>query len=106
MQVGVNYPWFDYGWDFGLGPPAWRGGRSTPGWYAEIDNHLRLFQRLGISVVRWFILADGLTYGVGDAAPVPDRIARGGWRFDPPAGRRRECHVQAARDARGHRACT
>jgi len=84
MQVGVNYPWFDYGWDFGLGPPAWRGGRSTPNWYAEIDNHLRLFQGLGISVVRWFILADGLTYGVGGAAPVPDRTRSGGWRFDPP----------------------
>jgi hypothetical protein len=84
VQVGVNYPWFDYGWDFGLGPPAWREGRSTPRWYAEIDNHLRLFQDLGISVVRWFILADGLTYGVGDAAPVPDRRASGGWRFDPP----------------------
>jgi hypothetical protein len=84
MQVGVNYPWFDYGWDFGLGPPAWRGGRSTPGWYAEIDNHLRLFQDLGISVVRWFILADGLTYGVGGTAPVPDPVASRGWRFDPP----------------------
>jgi hypothetical protein len=84
VRVGVNYPWFDYGWDFGLGPPAWRGGRSTPGWYPEIDNHLRLFQDLGISVVRWFILADGLTYGIGDAAPVPDPIARGRWRFDPP----------------------
>jgi hypothetical protein len=84
MDVGVNYPWFDYGWDFGFGPPAWRAGRSTPGWYAEIDNHLRLFQGLGISVVRWFILADGLTYGVEGAAPVPDPIASAGWRFDPP----------------------
>jgi hypothetical protein len=84
MQVGVNYPWFDYGWDFGLGPSAWRGGRTVPRWYAEIDNHLRHFQGLGISVIRWFILADGLTYGVERAAPAPDPGASGGWRFDPP----------------------
>ena len=40
MQVGVNYPWFDYGWDFGLGPPAWRGGRQTPRWFDKVDEHL------------------------------------------------------------------
>jgi hypothetical protein len=83
MQVGVNYPWLDYGWDFGLGPPAWRGGRTVPRWFAEVDDHVRHFQSLGISVVRWFILADGLTYGVGDAAPVPDPASSGDWRFDP-----------------------
>jgi len=37
MEVGVNYPWFDYGWDFGLAPPGWRGGQADPRWYAEID---------------------------------------------------------------------
>jgi hypothetical protein len=85
MQVGVNYPWFDYGWDFGLGPPAWRGDRTTPRWFSEVDEHLRHFQALGIRVVRWFILADGLTYGSEGSAPVPDPAASGGWRFDPPA---------------------
>lgn len=84
MRVGVNYPWFDYGWDFGLAPPAWRGARATPRWYAEIDNHLRHFQALGITVVRWFILADGLTYGTEGDAPVPDRVPSRGWRFTPP----------------------
>lgn len=84
MQVGVNYPWFDYGWDFGLGPAAWRGGRTTPRWYAAIDDHLRHLQSLGISVVRWFVLADGLTYGVEATAPAPDPVAAGAWRFDPP----------------------
>jgi len=83
MRVGVNYPWCDYGWDFGPGPPAWRGGWTTPRWSSEIDGHLRHFQSLGISVVRWFVLADGLSYGVGAAAPVPDRAVKGGWRFDP-----------------------
>lgn len=84
MQVGVNYPWRDYGWDFGLGPPAWRGSLAAPRWYPEIDRHLRHFQDVGIRVVRWFILADGLTYGVGAEAPVPDRAVKGGWRFEPP----------------------
>ena len=44
MQVGVNYPWFDYGWDFGLGPPPWRGNRGTPRWFDHVDDHL---ERLG-----------------------------------------------------------
>lgn len=79
MQVGVNYPWFDYGWDFGLGPPAWRSGRATPRWFDQIDGHLDKFRDVGIGVVRWFILADGLTYGSGDDAPRPDGS------FDPPA---------------------
>ena len=84
MHVGLNYPWFDYGWDFGLGPPSWRGSRTTPRWYDEIDGHLRHFQALGITVVRWFILADGFTYGVKGDAPVPDPVPARGWRFTPP----------------------
>lgn len=83
MQVGVNYPWFDYGWDFGLGPPPWRGNRGTPRWFDHVDDHLERLGDLGISVVRWFILADGLTYGTGDHAPRPEgAIAE--WRFEPP----------------------
>lgn len=81
MQVGVNYPWLDYGWDFGLGPPEWRGNRATPRWYGEVDKHLEHLHDLGISVVRWFILADGLTYGTGIDAPT---LSGGRWRFDPP----------------------
>ena len=83
MDVGVNYPWCDYGWDFGPAPPGWRS-HPTPRWAATIDEHLRHFQRLGISVVRWFVLGDGLTYGTGDQAPRQER-AGGRWRFDPPA---------------------
>jgi hypothetical protein len=84
VLVGVNYPWLDYGWDFGLGPPAWRGGRMTPRWYDSIDAHLQHFSNLGISVVRWFILADGLTYGTGLDAPTPDPARRRRWHFEPP----------------------
>ncbi|MFN8006925.1 MAG: hypothetical protein U0V70_07875 [Terriglobia bacterium] len=84
MEVGVNYPWVNYGWDFGLGPPQWRGTETSPAWYEQIDQHLQLFSMLGISVVRWFILADGLTYGIGGDAPRPDPTPGKGWRFDPP----------------------
>jgi hypothetical protein len=80
----VNSPWRDYGWDFGLASLAWHDGLATPRWYLEIDSHLRHFQDIGISVVRWFVLADGLTYGVGGKAPVPDGSVNGGWRFEPP----------------------
>jgi hypothetical protein len=83
MQVGVNYPWFDYGWDFGAAPPGWRPS-PPPRWFAEIDLHLRHFQRLGISVVRWFILGDGLTCGSGDTAPRRDPLLENEWRFDAP----------------------
>src|SRR5690348_3844734 len=84
MRVGVNYPWRDYGWDFGLGPPSWRNGRSQPRWFDLIDGHLDRFRALGITVVRWFILADGLTYGTALDAPVLDP-GTGRWRFEPPA---------------------
>src|SRR5262249_19975092 len=84
VQVGVNYPWLDYGWDFGLGRSAWRGARATPRWYAEIDEDLHHLEDLGVSVVRWFILADGLTYGTNAEAPRLTGWVRRQWHFDPP----------------------
>jgi hypothetical protein len=87
MDAGVNYPWFSYGWDFGPAPPGWRGG-PDPGWVPHIGQHLQHLAAIGVTVVRWFILADGLAYGTGPDAPKPDRCAprgRAGWRFDPPA---------------------
>jgi hypothetical protein len=84
VRVGVNYPWFDYGWDFGPAPPGWRGTRTTPFWYDALDGQLQRFGTLGISVVRWFILADGMAYGSGAAAPIEDPANAGVWHFDPP----------------------
>jgi hypothetical protein len=52
MLVGVNYPWLDYGWDFGLGPPPWRGTLTTPRWYAKSIGACHLYD-LGLGVVRW-----------------------------------------------------
>ncbi len=83
MQVGVNYPWFDYGWDFGLGPDEWRGRRLTPRWYDYIDADLEHLHSLGITIIRWFVLADGLSYGTAGEAPYLDAGSHV-WRFDPP----------------------
>jgi hypothetical protein len=87
MDVGVNYPWFSYGWDFGPAPPGWRGG-DDPAWVPHIGQHMQRLAAIGVSVIRWFILGDGLSYGTGPGAPQPDRSAApggAGWRFDPPA---------------------
>jgi hypothetical protein len=87
MDVGVNYPWFSYGWDFGPAPPGWRSGHD-PAWVPDIGQHLQHLAAIGVSVIRWFILGDGLTYGTGPDAPKLDRSAAGkgvGWTFDPPA---------------------
>lgn len=82
MQVGINYPWLDYGWDFGTPPPGWRSG-SDPRWVGRIDSDIARFKRIGVSVVRWFILGDGLTYGTGANAPQLDP-GTGQWNFSPP----------------------
>lgn len=86
MDVGVNYPWFSYGWDFGPAPAGWRGGHD-PDWVPHIGQHLQHLAAIGVSVIRWFILGDGLSYGTGPDAPKLDRLAardRAGWEFDPP----------------------
>jgi hypothetical protein len=61
--LGANYPWLNYGWDFGLPPAAWTGGRSAQEFRAAqwrtIAADLRHAADLGLSVVRWFILGDG-----------------------------------------------
>lgn len=84
MNIGVNYPWRDYGWDFGNAPPKWRES-PNPNWTYEIADDLQRFEKLGIRIVRWFILADGLAYGTGLQAPKEDATKPGQWRFhDPP----------------------
>ena len=47
-----------------------------------IDSDLDGLQQGGVSVLRWFILADGLTCGHGGKAPRLD--SAGAWRFDSP----------------------
>jgi hypothetical protein len=88
MDAGVNYPWFSYGWDFGPAPPGWRSG-DDPDWASHLGQHLEHLAGLGIGVIRWFILGDGLSYGTGSDAPEPDRrppvADEATWRFGAPA---------------------
>lgn len=88
MLLGINYPWIDYGWDFGNPPSAWVPAENLEAWRQakrrQIESDFRAFSALGISAVRWFLMGDGLNYGMGDRAP---REAGGKWRFDPlPVG--------------------
>jgi hypothetical protein len=83
MKVGVNYPWMNYGWDFGVGP--WGMRRA---WEPTLVDELRALKELGVHAVRWFVLGDGLTYGTGAGAPAKDRErlwhGHPQWRFIPP----------------------
>src|SRR5262249_38660158 len=81
-------PWFRYGWDFGPGPPTWRCKEEVPDWTQFIDDDLEELGTIGVSVVRWFVLGDGLTYGTGRDVPKQARPTNGStsrWSFDPPA---------------------
>jgi len=84
MLVGINYPWIDYGWDFGDPPTAWVAGENVAAWREnkrkQIEEDFRLFAAQGIRAVRWFMMADGLNYGMGELAP---RKSSNGWTFDP-----------------------
>jgi hypothetical protein len=82
MRVGINYPWNNYGWDFGAPPVRDDGHPWGPraAWRATIDRELAGYRSLGLFAVRWFILADGTNYGSGAARPHHG----GGWHFDPP----------------------
>lgn len=109
MQVGYNYPWaFDaYGQNFGpvfFGPPS----DGLPAWKNRVPQRLDELKGLGISIIRWFILMNGLNYGrittdsrgqiqtiqaPTERQPVeriiksqigPLQVPSSGWEFDPP----------------------
>lgn len=77
IPIGVNYPWGEYGWDFGVHP--W--GRRP--WTKTITSALNEFKDLKIRVVRWFILADGMCYGTGAQAPKWNNKTKY-WECTPP----------------------
>lgn len=84
LQVGINYPWLDYGWDFGDPPAAWVGPQYAAEWREkkrrQIAEDFRRFATMGLVAVRWFVLCDGLSYGTGNEAP---KEQGGKWTFDP-----------------------
>ena len=87
MLIGINYPWIDYGWDFGP-PPRWVADDSLPAWRArkrrQIEEDFSQFASLGFFAVRWFLLADGTNYGMAEFAP---KKTGDDWTFAPlPCG--------------------
>ena len=86
LLVGINYPWIDYGWDFGDPPQAWVAWQNLPAWREQKRNRIvedfTRFADQGLFAVRWFILPDGTNYGTGVESP---ENSEGQWRFDPLA---------------------
>jgi hypothetical protein len=84
MKIGINYPWEDYGWDFGDPPEEWVPASSRAAWRQEkrqrMGETLAELAQLGLASVRWFLLGDGTNYGLGEEAP---RLVEGQWHFDP-----------------------
>lgn len=82
LLVGINYPWINYGWDFGDPPPAWVSAENLRAWREQKRDHVLAdftrFADLGLFAVRWFILPDGTNYGTGDEAP---RLSGNQWTF-------------------------
>src|SRR6266478_6460605 len=64
MKVGFNYPWAfnKYGLNFGPGGLLKPDG-VTPQWIDTVPRNLAELKRMGIVVVRWFILANAANYG-------------------------------------------
>jgi hypothetical protein len=75
MKVGFNYAWSHdlYGQNFGpvfFPPPA----DGLPMWRKTLPSHLIEFKAMGLSVIRWFIMMNGLTYGRGLVVDAAGRI--------------------------------
>ncbi len=69
FSLGVNYPWLDYGSDFGSS--AWgHGGVSEPRERARLTADLARIRAAGAGTVRWFVMCDGRS------APEFDRRGR------------------------------
>ena len=110
FQVGYNYPWAAdlYGQNFGpvFFPPDAAG---LPTWKTTLPTRLDDLKALGVKIIRWFILMNGLTYGklTADSQGVIQKIQApterfpgehfietlsdsslfvpgSGWSFDPP----------------------
>ena len=109
FQAGYNYPWAfdDYGQNFG--PMFFLPGGGLPSWKNTLPQRLDDLKFLGIKIVRWFVLMNGLNYGkvTVDAQGVIQtiqapterppvevslhgpgggggHISGSGWEFDPP----------------------
>ena len=56
--LAVNYPWLDYGCDFGRSPWGY-SGLASPHARDVVAADFARIRSSGVSVVRWFLLCDG-----------------------------------------------
>jgi hypothetical protein len=56
--LGVNYPWVNYGQDFGRSPSG-ACGVSTAGTHKTVTEDFKRIRDTGVTLVRWFLLCDG-----------------------------------------------
>jgi hypothetical protein len=66
FAIGVNYPWRNYGGDFGAQVWGNHDGVSTPAGTKDVDADFDHLSKMGLTVVRWFVFCDGrggLTFG-------------------------------------------
>lgn len=98
LLVGINYPWIDYGWDFGDPPQAWVAWQNLPAWREQKRNRIvedfTRFADQGLFAVRWFVLPDGTNYGTGIESP---ENSEGHWQFEPLACEH-PCHSKLCDD--------
>ncbi len=59
FAVGVNYPWRNYGGDFGATVWGIHDGVSTTEARRQIDKDFEQISEIGFKVVRWFVFCDG-----------------------------------------------
>lgn len=70
FTAGVNYPWNNYGWDFG--ETAWgHRGVSEPAARAAVEKDFAYLASKGVTLARWFVFADGRASPEFDAKGLP-----------------------------------
>ncbi|MBI5201849.1 MAG: hypothetical protein HY925_09715, partial [Elusimicrobia bacterium] len=73
FTAGVNYPWNNYGWDFG--ELAWgHRGVSNPESRRTIDRDFANLEKKGVTLVRVWVFGDGRASPEYDAAGVPTGV--------------------------------
>jgi hypothetical protein len=53
---GANYPWLEYGRDFGENKWGYVGVAQNK---SQVDEHFKKLEEMGVQAVRWFVFADG-----------------------------------------------
>jgi hypothetical protein len=110
MKVGFNYPWAYESYGAQIGPDPWVSPWDTewprqealaalgkvgppdipmPALFTNVERNLRSLKTMGVQCVRWFLLGNFFSYGVGGAQRkhhlVPPGCEIWDYEFTPPA---------------------